>query len=232
MKYRIAICDNEVYCVDKIREAILPLNHEQKCYSSPTPLLEDVKSNMYVPDIIFMDIVFEDEDGIDAIKEIQTINNEVKVIYISGYPNYAEKIFETSPIGFLIKPVTAERVVSVLKKAVGALDTSIDNVVNIKTPTAVFRIDKAKVMYIESKARKINIVLTDNVIEIYAKMNDITPLFDDFCRCHQSFLVNFKYVVSLSRYAMKLSNDVIIPISKSKHAQVRNEFVKYLGGLI
>lgn len=232
MKYRIAICDDESACVDKISKAIPHKDYEQRSYSSPRQLLEDVKNNIYIPDIIFMDIMFKNENGIDAVKKIQAKNSEAKVIYISGYPHYAEKIFETEPTAFLIKPVTDERVVYALDKAVRALYNSIENIVDIKTPSEIFRINKTKVMYIESNARKISIVFEDNVIETYAKLNDIVPLFSEFCRCHQSFLVNYRYVISLNHNTIKLSNNMLLPVSKSKYNSVKTEFAKYLGGLI
>lgn len=230
MRYRIAICDDEIICAENILKAIS--DYEKKCYESPLQLLDDVKNRSYLPDIIFTDIVFENENGIDVIKEIQKINGGAKVIYISGYPNYAERIFETEPVAFLLKPITPERVVAALEKAVKLLDKSEKKTVNIKTPAAVHRINKDEVLYIESKARKLNIVLLDQVVEIYAKLSDIAPQFSDFCRCHQSFLVNYKHVISLNHRAITLSNGTVIPVSKARYNGVKNDFAVYLGGLI
>ena len=232
MGYRVAICDDETTLFDEISKAISSTYYDQRCYISPTQLLDDIKTNNYIPDIVFMDIVFENENGIDIIKDIQRINSETKVIYISGYTNYAEKIFDTDPIGFLIKPITSKRVIYMLEKAVKALDENVENIVNIKTPTSIHRINKNKVIYIESKARKLNIVLTDDVIETYSKLSDISSQFSDFCRCHQSFLVNYKHIVSLKNHVIKLSNDAVIPISKAKYNSVKHEFAEYIGELI
>ncbi len=230
MKYRIAICDDEFACADNISKAIS--DYEKKSYELPAQLLDDVKNGDYIPHIIFMDIVFKNENGIDAIKEIRKVNGDVKVIYVSGYPNYAERIFETEPVGFLLKPITPERVVAALEKAVRLLDESEKKIVDIQTSTAVYRINKDEVLYIESRARKLNIVLLDRVVEVYAKLSDIAPQFSDFCRCHQSFLVNYKHVMSLNHRAITLSNGTVIPVSKARYNGVKNDFAVYLGGLV
>ena len=232
MVYHIAICDDEKTCIEEISKSIPLAHYNQRHYSSPTLLLNDIKINNYLPDIIFMDIVFENGNGIDVVKEIQQINSEVKIIYVSGYPSCAEKVFETEPIGFLIKPITCERVVYILEKAVKSLENDVNNIVNIKTSTAMYRINKNKIIYIESKARKLNIYLTDEIIETYAKLSDIAPQFSDFCRCHQSFLVNYRYIISLKNHVIKLSNGTIVPISKAKYNIVKRNFAEYIGELI
>ena len=232
MGYKIAICDDDATCADEISKAVFHTEHEQKCYNSPTELLAAVKANSYCPDVIFMDIVFENENGVDFIKEIQKINGAVKVIYVSGYPNYAERIFETEPVGFLLKPISRERVLAVLEKAVKLLDEQERNIINIQTSTAIYKINKNEVLFIESKARKLHIVLRDKVVEVYAKISDIAPQFSDFCRCHQSFLVNYKYITSLKHRVIKLSDDTVIPVSKSRYNSVKDDFARYLGGLV
>lgn len=55
-------------------------------------------------DIVIMDIVFEQNNGITAAKTLQQLTRNVKIIFISGYLEYAADIFEADPFYFLAKP--------------------------------------------------------------------------------------------------------------------------------
>ncbi len=71
------------------------------------------------PDLILMDIMLEDEiDGIEAMTEIRSFNNEVPVIFITGNSDAynrkrASKIDYTD---YLIKPITFDELKNSLSK--------------------------------------------------------------------------------------------------------------------
>lgn len=52
-----------------------------------------------------------------------------------------------------------------------------------------------------------------------------------FCRTHQSFLVNMKYVTGVERYRMTLENGTEINISKKYYKSVEAEYIRQQGEL-
>jgi two-component system chemotaxis response regulator CheY len=71
------------------------------------------------PDIVCMDVMMPQMDGIEALQAIKAAHPEVRVVMISGNPskdNVRESI-EGGASGFIVKPFNAGRVVDALRRA-------------------------------------------------------------------------------------------------------------------
>lgn len=70
-------------------------------------------------DIIFMDIEMKQIDGIRAAKTIREIDEDVQLIYISGYEEYALQLFEMRPIGFFEETAVSGSVSAMPEESTG-----------------------------------------------------------------------------------------------------------------
>lgn len=69
-------------------------------------------------DIAFVDIMLGSANGLDFAQSLRTIQPGCKIIYCTGYPQYAiESINRGIVDGYLIKPVEEEQIQEILKKA-------------------------------------------------------------------------------------------------------------------
>ncbi len=70
------------------------------------------------PDIIITDLHMPDVSGIDLIKSISETGLDVKLIVLSGYDEfeYAREAFRHGVVEYLLKPVTRQKLLEVLKK--------------------------------------------------------------------------------------------------------------------
>ena len=66
--------------------------------------------------IAFLDIELGKVNGISLCNTLTEINPMMNVIFLTGYPEYAIKAWNTRASGFLIKPLQAEDVMEQLKK--------------------------------------------------------------------------------------------------------------------
>jgi len=74
-----------------------------------------------VPDLVIMDITMPEMDGIQAVKQIKSINADSKIIMCSAMGQQA-MVIESIQAGardFIVKPFQAERVIEAVKKVVG-----------------------------------------------------------------------------------------------------------------
>lgn len=59
--------------------------------------------------LAFVDIEMGNFNGFDLCSKLQEINPRTDVIYLTAYPGYALNAWETGACGFLVKPLTKEK---------------------------------------------------------------------------------------------------------------------------
>ena len=59
-------------------------------------------------DIIFLDIQMKGGDGITAAENIRKVDDNVLLIYVSGYDKYMMELFRLDVFGFIKKPIDEE----------------------------------------------------------------------------------------------------------------------------
>ena len=81
------------------------------------------------PDIAFVDIQMPGINGIDAIKEIQKKDQSIYFIIQSAYDSfaYARSAIELRVIDFLVKPVTRDKLIAAIYKAVHRVERAREN---------------------------------------------------------------------------------------------------------
>ncbi|HHY72576.1 MAG TPA: response regulator [Bacillus bacterium] len=72
------------------------------------------------PDLVFLDIVMPDKDGIEALTEIRELNPAIKVVMASsaGTQAHLKKALELGAYDFIQKPVTLEAVANIIEKII------------------------------------------------------------------------------------------------------------------
>ncbi|MGE5329504.1 MAG: response regulator [Deltaproteobacteria bacterium] len=76
------------------------------------------KAEELQPDIITMDVVMPDLDGVEAVKEIKKLCPETKVVMITSVSNYqmVRKVIEIGAFDYLSKPIDLEDLNVLLEK--------------------------------------------------------------------------------------------------------------------
>ena len=60
-------------------------------------------------DIVFLDILMPLQNGIDIGRELRQHDNVVQIIYLTSSPEFALESYETKAQGYLLKPVSYEK---------------------------------------------------------------------------------------------------------------------------
>lgn len=76
--------------------------------SDPADVLNYVKENRVA--LIFLDIELGTLSGLDLCRELLRIRPLTNVIYLTSYPEYSLKAWETGASGFIVKPLKVEKV--------------------------------------------------------------------------------------------------------------------------
>ncbi len=76
-------------------------------------LLEDAKNSGC--DIAFLDIHMRGMTGVELAKELKAVNPKMNIIFVTGFSEYAGDAMKLHASGYIMKPVTAEKVKSELE---------------------------------------------------------------------------------------------------------------------
>lgn len=226
----IAICDDEKIIREQIKNLIekQEVNSVLKTFASGQELLE---SKLHF-DIIFLDIQMEGINGIDAAKILRERGEETILIFITGLKEYVFDVFDVSAFHYLLKPVEETKFGEVFGRALTELEkrkSKIQEQFFIKTRTRSFNINKNDILFIENRARKVEIHTKKETIEIYAVMNELEQqLGQDFYRCHRGYLVNMAHVREYTADSIQLNTGETVYLAKGKYSEFVKIYMHYL----
>ena len=107
---KIIAVDDEKLALDALSSAIKAIVAEDEVISFryPEDALEYVKENSC--DIAFLDVEMAGMGGVELAEELKKYNSEINIVFCTGYGNYRDKAFELHASGYLMKPITPEKV--------------------------------------------------------------------------------------------------------------------------
>lgn len=227
----ILVCDDDLSIANSIAEYIKnKFSHEVFVSMSRNDTLNIIHSTNV--DLLIIDIVLKDDNGIFLAEEIQKLKPDIKTIFITGYGNiYYEDIYNhINPQGFLEKPIQynilnffIKQAENEYKKKTAKLKISYDFKEHI--------ISTDKILYIQSSKRVCEIITDDKTYRCYKKLSDFPKeLPDYFIRCHQSYIINANYINSYQIGQFTLTDGTIIPISNSYAQKAKNFYLMNFGG--
>lgn len=107
---RIIAVDDEKIALEALSGAIKAIVSEDEVVSFryPEDALNYAKEN--ICDIAFLDIEMVGMSGVELAEELKKQNSEINIVFCTGYGNYRDKAFELHASGYLMKPITPEKI--------------------------------------------------------------------------------------------------------------------------
>ena len=117
MKARVLVVDDAVF-MRKMISDILESSNFEIVGEADNGADAVEKYNELKPDIVTMDIIMPEMNGIDAVKKIVATDSHAKIIMCSalGQQALVQDALKAGAKDFLIKPFNASRVVEVIEK--------------------------------------------------------------------------------------------------------------------
>lgn len=232
---RIAICDDDIKIAEYISNKILEYKpkFEIEIFSDSASLINFLSNKANKVDLLFMDIVLNDENGIETAARITKQHPDILTVFITAFADkFSEEIFlKIKPYGYIHKPVKDDILRHYLDSAKHDIEVKSRNL-SIKIGLDSFDIPFTKIIYIESEKRLSHIYVEgfDNSRDTYAKLDEIQNNLDSrFIRCHKSYIVNTDYIKSIEKDCFIFKNEIKIPISKAMHSDARVSYFKAKG---
>lgn len=175
-------------------------------------------------------------DGITTAKNIRKMDENVLLIYASGYDKYMMELFRLDVFAFIKKPIENEYFESTFLDANRKIcNQKLYFLFHYKKEE--HKISCIDILYFESNGRKINIYVRNGSVEKFnGKLSEVEMWSGDgkipFLRIHQSYLVNYHHIKSRSKTEITLIDGTKLPISEERQKNFGKQYGRLLGGEI
>lgn len=111
----ILCTDDEQFALKSLTEAVRAAAPDAavKSFATAAALLDFARSNAC--DAAFLDIEMRDMNGLALAKQLKEYNPRVNIIFVTGYSQYAGDAFGLRASGYVMKPVTPEKITAELE---------------------------------------------------------------------------------------------------------------------
>jgi len=101
---KVVIVDDEKIILDGIKRTILKVypDFEIECFISSKDAIDFITKNSC--DVALLDIQMPEITGLELAKKITNIKNNINIIFVTGYSEYALNAFSLNASGYIIKP--------------------------------------------------------------------------------------------------------------------------------
>ena len=159
---RIIVVDDEFLALEDFEDTCRGLGIEDEIvkFNNPLDALSFVAQNKV--DIAFLDIEMPVIKGIELAKRIKALSPNVRIIFTTGYSEYALEAFGVDAVDYVLKPYEPESIKKAYDKALLIKDAVSENHIFIKTfgYFDVF-VDDKSVNFSSAKSKELLALLVD-----------------------------------------------------------------------
>jgi DNA-binding LytR/AlgR family response regulator len=181
-------------------------------------------------DILFLDIEMPEISGINLLNSLEKIP---QVVLISNHTQYSMEAFEIGVTDYIQKPVTFERLLKAVSRAIENIslqDKTVreiiapkDNFIFLKSGRELLKFNLNEIIYVEALASFTKVytqgkttVISESISELHTKLPT-----DSFLRIHKSYLVPLNRIIGISTKNVILENHKI-PMGLSYRESIEN----------
>ena len=234
--YRICLCDDDLNFLEQLENNILKIAKKYKidvqidCFPNGETFVFSFKNNFNQYDLIILDIVMKNLNGIDTAKIIREEGFKGTIIFFTSCNNYALDSFEVKPLNYIIKSqADANAIENIFLDFIKNVKETSKYKIQISCGRNSYIFDTPSITYIESSGHNCIVNTVSGSETILSTLKNLLSLLpsSDFFRCHKGFIVNLNYIKNFNRSQCTLKSGEIIPIGR----KYTNDFIEHFTSL-
>ena len=154
---KILCVDDEPLALEMLTEAIEEAQPDAdlKAFRKQSELLEEARQNGC--DIAFLDIHMRGMNGVELAKKLKEINPKMNIIFVTGYDEYTGDAMRLRASGYVMKPVTKEKLEEELRELRFPIEPKNDAILRVQCfgNFDVFTPDGKPVHFERSKSKEV-----------------------------------------------------------------------------
>ena len=187
-----------------------------------------------MPDCILMDIYMPGKLGTDASRELRSMGNNGRIIFLTSSREHALDAFGVDASQYLVKPITEETLFPVLDKILGDMEEARRKYLLLRIDGKIQRVAVDEIVYCEAEGKTQYLYLSNGeqyglrrtMAEIYGKLS----CYQEFSRVGVAYIVNLVHVVSLNAQEVQMDTGKKIYLPRGSYQPLRKRYFEYYFG--
>ena len=183
-------------------------------------------------DIILMDIDLPGLNGMETVKKLRELDQDVTVVFVTNLAQYAVAGYEVNAFDFIVKPFTYYHFSVKMRRVINRFEGKRDIRfwINV-TGSGRKEINSAKLKYVEVVKHKViyhteegDFVTLGSMLKAQEQLKEAS-----FALCNRCYLVNLKYVTGVHLFEVIVGGEAL-QISHLKRNEFLAELNHYISG--
>lgn len=219
----ITICDDDPLQQQSLQGMIERWAAQEECavslritaFTSTEELLGMLQNGLMI-DLLFLDIQIPGEmNGLQLAQEIRKTNENMQIVFVTHYAEYACAGYRVHAMRYLIKPIFPEQLTECLKIAYHQWKYAQVSSVFLTEKKQSIILPHKSILYLEAQGHHLLIHRADAEplsirVSIQQALLQLPP--ETFVQCHRSYIVNLHFVRCLRSDTAVLADESRIPI--------------------
>lgn len=228
----IGICDDDkVWCrhAEQMIEEYMyqtAMKAEIFCFANREELL----AYEGIPlDVLFLDIILQDENGISLAEDINKRWEHCKIVYLTNHINYATEVYGTEHIFYALKEQFESKIGKIFNKVLHEMEQTHKNLIFTVKGNSVI-LAPEEIYCFERQGRCTVIETVWGKYEIKDKIADLAERLPetDFLRCHSSYIVYMPNIKKADKGTFVMKNGTVITISRAYEKSTKTAFTRWM----
>lgn len=229
---KIAICDDERIFTDIFREK-LEMTAEKcgiECTVSAFLNGAEMISMLNRFDAVFLDVDMPGLSGEETAEYIIGLEKTLPIIFVTNHDDFVFSSFRYRPFGFLRKRYIDSELEDIIKRLDKYL-AEIERCYTFNSHNKLISVRLNDINYIEVYGHETLVHTANAVLTTSKALSAIEKELSEygFIRTHKSYIVNTRYIFSVERNSIILSNGENLPVSRTKLTDVKQMMIKFTG---
>ena len=233
---QIYICDDEPSVLKYLSGFISRIAQKNNleiclsCYEDARRLIFDLEDHINGADIIYLDVLMNSCNGIEAGKQIRALGCEAQLLYLTNSKHHAIASFDTSPLHYILKDdIASEKFEHIFLAAVKKAQKKTQDIFYYEFQQELVCVPVPDIIYLEICGRIVTLHTSAGPHRFYSSMKSLSERLSPFgfIRTHKSFLVNPRYIERVSSHKIMLRGQGEIPVGNKYAKEIRRSILHY-----
>lgn len=181
-------------------------------------------------DLLILDIEMGALSGMELAGRIRREDEEIPILFITGYETYMAQGYEVAAIQYLLKPLSEEKLFAVLGRLKRRQKP--EEKLKFLTGEGMLLLTPSEIWFAEAQGHQSLLFTARGSYQLRHSMTELLKMLggkEGFVRCHRCYLVNLRHISAITRTELVMDDFRRLPVSRSAYKAVNEAFIANYG---